>query len=89
MAIKIDIEDTNGQIFGYWFVEQYIQNIRAQKLDVTVIGYKNKAARDNGKTGIQKQFTIEGAAWQKNMTIAEIEAAVMASPQFVGGITTA
>ncbi len=86
MAIKIDIEDTNGQIFGYWFIEEYTQSIRNSRLSVLVLGYKNKAARDTGKTGIEKRFTIEGSAWQKNMTVAEIEAAVMASPEFIGAV---
>lgn len=89
MAIRIDIEDERGQVYGYWFIEQYIQNIRAQRLTATVLGYKNKATRGAGKQGWQRDVVIEGAAWAENMTMRAIEDAVMASPVFAGSVTTA
>lgn len=95
MAIKIDRTDERGQIYGYWIVEQYIQitpgpqNSNIGKLIATVIGYKNKAARDAGLMGWSNTYSITGAAWSQNMNMNQIEAYITTLPDFSGSVTTA
>jgi hypothetical protein len=88
MAIRIDIEDVNGQTYGYWVIPIATQYYETKRLIVDVVGYKNKATKDAGKQGWARKFVIEGDAWNKNMTVNAIEAAVMALPEFNGAVTT-
>jgi hypothetical protein len=87
MAFKKDIDDANGQTYGYWYVPIAQQQYDNSRCVVDVIGYRSKAVKDAGKQGWARKFVIEGAAWQKNMSVAEIEAAIMALPEFVGAVT--
>ena len=89
MAIKIDVENQDGQVYGYWTIPIATQYYELNRLVVDVVGYKNRVTKEAGKTGWHKRVTIEGDAYQRNMTIAEIEAAVMASPEFTGSTTVA
>lgn len=86
MAFKIDITDEFGQVTSHWVMAAVNHLLDAEKQIVTVIGYKNKAAKIAGKRGIVQMHNIEGAAYQRNMTMNEIEAAIMLMPPFAGAI---
>lgn len=89
MAFKVDIENADGQTYGYWEIPQAFQQYNNSRLVVDVIGYKNKAAMLAGKSGWHKKVVIEGPAWQTNLKLNEIEAAIMALPEFVGSTVSA
>lgn len=84
MAFKIDIEDNQGMVRSHWVIEQITHTPAKQWRNIVVIGYKNKAAKLAGKQGIVVNVTLEGTP--NNMSLNEIEAAVIEQPQFAGSV---
>jgi len=89
MPLQVNKTDESGQLFSHWRINTVHHMVEAKKYKIHVVGFKDRAAYVAKLKPIELFVFIEGAAYQRNMTMAEIEAFVMASPEFAGSTTVA
>jgi hypothetical protein len=62
---------------AHWVICRYEQDIEQKMLNATMAGYESRARRLAGDNPLlSASAVIRPPLWQKNMTIAEIEAAI-------------
>lgn len=88
MPIQIDVTDDSGQVYSHWRVNAVHHMVETKKYKIHVVGFKDRAAYNTNRRPKELFVFIEGVAYQRNMTLAEIEDAVLASPDFAGATKT-
>lgn len=84
MAFRIDIENEEGHVTGFWEITQVNHMLEQATRIVTIYGYKNKAAKLAGKRPLVVTVTLLDTP--PNMNIGAVEAAVMSSAKFTGAV---